>query len=247
MRITEDVHTHTFYSHGKNSIEEMTAAAVKKGLSAVHITEHGKAHWTARKMNMQRYEEMKNEIVRLRLLYPQIKIIFGLEANIISTDGDLDFTDEELALFDTVNAGFHMMAKMKNLKSYIKITLASVIFSKLKIRLFQKSFCRTCTESMICALHRYNINMITHPTSRFLIDLIRVAEACEETSTLLEINSSRSKLDASELASLKDRTVLFAAGSDAHSADRAGDFTAAEAVITESGIDLSRIVNIENK
>ena len=225
----------------------MTARAAEIGLSAIHITEHGKAHWTARKMNMQRYEEMKREIERLRPLYPQIKIVFGLEANIISVDGDLDFTDEELALFDTVNAGFHMMAKMKNLKSYIKITLASVIFTKLKIRLFHKSFRKTCTESMIRALHRYNINMITHPASRFPLDLDRLAQACEETSALLEINSSRSKLDASELSSLRNRTVLFAAGSDAHSAERVGDFADAEAAIAESGIDISRIVNAENK
>ena len=245
MKVIDDVHTHTYYSHAKNSIEEMVEKASMLGLKSIHITEHGKAHWTARKMNMNRYREMKEEIVRLRDIYPQIKIVFGVEANIISTEGDLDFTDSELELFDVVNAGFHMMARMKNIKSYLKITFAVILSHKLKIKIFNRSFRKSCTESLIKAINKYDINMITHPTSYYLIDLKRVANECEKTSTLLEINNSRKKLDSDEINSLIQTDVRFAIGSDAHSVDEVGNFENSRLIVKESGIQLERIVNIE--
>ena len=45
-RMTFDFHTHTTYSHGKGSIEDNVKEAIKKGLKAIAITDHGPGHLT---------------------------------------------------------------------------------------------------------------------------------------------------------------------------------------------------------
>jgi putative hydrolase len=242
MKLSEDYHTHTNYSHGKNTIEEMVRSAISAGLSGIYITEHGHAHHTFRKPPSA-YYEMRSEIDRLKNIYP-INIIFGVEANIISTEGDIELDSELIKVFDVINVGFHMMIKMKNLTSYRKITLPAIISQKLGIRYLDEIHKITCTRALIMALERYKIFMVTHPTSYYPIDVMAVAEVCEKTGTLLEINNSRGRLTKDDLILLKDRKVQFAIGSDAHSVTQTGSFERSLNIILESGIDLSRVVNL---
>lgn len=245
MKVVKDIHTHTLYSHGENTIEEMVKAAVNAGLEGIHITEHGNAHHTARKLTRESYSEMRAEIERLRIKYPQIEILFGVEANIISTKGDLEFSEEELKIFDVVNAGFHMMSRMKDIKSFFALTVPAVISNKLKIRVFDNKLKRNSTKAMIKCVYQYNLNMITHPGRYYHIDVVSVARACADKGTLLEINSSCGILRAVDLAKLKDSNVRFAIGSDAHSAGRVGDFAKSLEIVKESGVGADRIVNVK--
>ncbi len=245
MKLIYDPHTHTNYSHGVNTIEEMVLSAIDATMTEIHITEHGNYHLYARKITKERYMEMKNTINALREKYPQIKIVFGIEANIVSTDGDLDFSPEEMKMFDVVNMGFHVMCRMKNIRSYINIHLWYLLGYKLKIKYFQKISQKHATSAMIKALEKYDINMITHPMSNYRVDLKEVATVCEKTRTILEVNNSRCKLSLEELTSIKDMNILIAAGSDAHKKEKVGKCDDALRIIKDSGIDMNKVVNVE--
>jgi putative hydrolase len=245
MRFVYDPHTHTNYSHGDNTIEEMVVSAIEKGMTEIHITEHGNMHWYARKLRKSDFLEMRDTIISLREKYPQIKIVFGIEANIVSTDGDLDFSPEDMQIFDVVNMGFHSLCRMKNLRSYINIHLRAILAYKLRLKMFEKGSVKYCTMAEINALKKYNVNMITHPQSNYKVNLTEVAKVCEQTGTILEINNTRSRLSTEDLISIKDMNIRVACGSDAHEAENIARCTNSLRIIEESGITLDKVVNVE--
>ncbi len=245
MKLTKDMHTHTYYSHGTASIEEMVKAAVQKGLSEIHITEHGYAHYYARKLNRAKYLEMYEQIEALRIQYPQIRIVFGVEANIFSMQGDIDIKNEDLELFEVVNVGFHVMCKMKDLMSYIKIHTLAFLAYRCHLRFLQSVSEKYCTEAMVHVLDRYKIHMITHPMSNYRFDLEKVANKCVETKTILEINNSRGRLNAHEVKQIKDLDVTFVVGSDAHVPEDVGNCTKGFEIIKQSGVDIGKVLNVE--
>ena len=101
-----DYHTHTTFSHGKGSIEDNVKAAAEAGLSALAITDHGPGHLTYG-VKRSDFSVMRDEIERLKPLYPQVDIYLGVEANIVSVRNYLDVTEEETAGFDFILAGYH--------------------------------------------------------------------------------------------------------------------------------------------
>ncbi|HEV7133148.1 MAG TPA: DNA polymerase/3'-5' exonuclease PolX [Gaiellaceae bacterium] len=99
--IRGDLHTHTDWSSdGKNTLEEMVAAAVARGYDYYAITDH--SHY----LRDGRLAEQLEEIERVRKQFPKLRILAGVEAN-IRTNGEVDVPEEELALLDWVVASVH--------------------------------------------------------------------------------------------------------------------------------------------
>jgi putative hydrolase len=86
--------------------------------------------------------------------------------------------------------------------------------------------------------------MITHPMSNYPFDLRKVAEKCVETGTILEINNNRGKLNAQEVNSVMDLNIMFGIGSDAHTVEKVGSCERSFAIIRESGVPLSKVMNV---
>jgi len=78
-RMIYDHHTHTTFSHGKGSIEDNVKVAVQKGLKSIAITDHGPGHLTYG-IDRNKIKVMREEVERLKLVYPQIEILLGVEA-----------------------------------------------------------------------------------------------------------------------------------------------------------------------
>jgi DNA polymerase (family 10) len=96
-----DLHTHSHWSaDGKNTLEEMVAAALARGYEYYAITDH--SHYLRDGRLAQQLEEI--ELVRER--YPKLRILAGVEANIRS-NGEVDVPEDELALLDWVVASVH--------------------------------------------------------------------------------------------------------------------------------------------
>jgi len=96
-----DLHTHTHWSaDGKNTLEEMVAAAVERGYEYYGITDH--SHY----LRDGRLAEQLEEIEEIRARYPKLQILAGVEAN-IRTNGEVDVPEEELARLDWVVASVH--------------------------------------------------------------------------------------------------------------------------------------------
>lgn len=239
-----DYHSHTTYSHGKGSIEDNVVVALKRGLEKVAITEHGPGH-LAFGVSMNKMKEMKDEIEKLKILYPEIEIVFGVEANISTKGNFIDVKPEEMDFFDIVLAGYHygifgafsaenfLSAKMKRADN------GSVAKAK-KNSLLVKN-----TDMVIKALHTNDIFMLTHPGDKGPFDILELAKACEETDTLMEISNWHPYLDEDGIKTASKTGVKFAISSDAHTPDRIGGFMKGLKRAQNAGLDLSRIVNIE--
>ena len=121
MVIHGDYHTHTIYSSGKRNSKHATGTilenalnAKEKGLKEISITEHGFSHklYGLKRKNLQKMREERD----FAMQKTGIKIYLGVEANIISRDGDVDVKQEDLKYLDMLVVGFHSCAKPKSCK-----------------------------------------------------------------------------------------------------------------------------------
>ncbi len=96
-----DLHTHTSWSaDGKNTLEEMVAAAAARGYDYYAITDH--SHY----LREGRLAAQLEEIERMRERFPKLRILAGVEANIRS-NGEVDVAEDDLAALDWVVASVH--------------------------------------------------------------------------------------------------------------------------------------------
>lgn len=249
MKLIYDPHTHTNYSHGKNTAREMIERAHEINLSGIHITEHGYMHYHSKKHHTtaETHLRLRDEIEKCKSIYPDMDIRFGVEANVINLDGEIDVPPSFDGVYDFINVGYHMMVVMNNLKSEAELQGGVFLYKKLKVTSIEPKFCEKCTQTMLKTLDNYKINMITHPTRSYPLDIGAIAQKCEETNTLLEINSPKALLSAQQVKAvlLISDKVNFAVGSDAHRIEDVGRCETAFRIIKESGVDLKRVVNVE--
>jgi DNA polymerase (family 10) len=94
-----DMHTHTTWSDGKDSLEAMVARAVAKGYEYYAITDHSQRLRDGRMQQQDEAIDALNELAPLRILK-------GIEVN-IRANGELDMSEELLATRDWVVASVH--------------------------------------------------------------------------------------------------------------------------------------------
>ena len=107
MALLADYHTHTKYSrhhHGKGTVEDNVRAAYERGLRQVAITDHG---FNQKMYGVRRADipNVKKDIEEAKERYP-IDVLLGVEANLISSRGDIDIVDEDLDNLDILLCGF---------------------------------------------------------------------------------------------------------------------------------------------
>jgi DNA polymerase (family 10) len=199
--IKGDLHMHSTYSDGANSIEEMAREVMRLGYEYMVISDHAKSLGIANGLSIERYMAEKKEIEKLNKKYAPFKIFLGTELNILS-DGKLDFSDEELQIFDICLAGIH------------------TAFNQDKEKM---------TRRIISAVKNPFVRIIVHPTGRILngrtqfeLDLDAVFSAAKENKTVFEINASPERLDLSDLNAKKAKEqygLKLSIDTDAHSVD----------------------------
>lgn len=140
MRIFADYHTHTVYSHGKGTIEDNVKRAIEIGLEVIAITDHGPAHvfYGLRKRD---FKKMREEIDKINEKYPQIKVLMGVEANLISLEGDIDVPDELMKYLDILLMGYHEGVMPKDFRSTLQLfgkNMASKYFISLREEMREK-------------------------------------------------------------------------------------------------------------
>ncbi len=94
-----DLHTHTTWSDGKDSLEAMVAEAIHRGYEYYAICDH------SHRLRDGRLEQQAEAIDRLDAT-ASIRVLKGVEVN-IRADGGVDMSDEELASLDWVVASVH--------------------------------------------------------------------------------------------------------------------------------------------
>lgn len=240
MQIYADYHTHTLYSHGKGTIRENVDAAIRKGLKKIAITDHGPGHLTYG-VRSRELVQMRKEIDSLKKEYKNIEILFGVEANLVSLDGDIDVTKEDMSLLDILLVGFHNGTAPRNFKSAGRLYLRNYA-SKLIVPM-KKSCAEINTEAIINAVNRYKVDIVTHPGAKIPYNIQKLAEAAAKRGTALEINSGHGNMTVEYVKIAMKENVDFVINSDAHTPGRVGDFARGIQIARESGLDASRIIN----
>ena len=237
-RMTFDWHTHTVYSHGKGTIEDNVRIAHERGLREIAITDHGPGHLTYG-FSMEKVPEIRVEIQRLAGVYPDVKVLLGVEANTKYAAPYIDLSEEDKAQFDIILAGYHY-----------GLLGAGMVPNWLNGHFGwfggETSSLRVKNTAMILdALYNNKVDVLTHPGDKGPFDIEDIAKACADTGTLMEINMKHAHLTVSEIQTAMKYDVKFIIGSDAHVPEAVGAFRGSLARALEVGLDPERIVNIE--
>jgi DNA polymerase (family 10) len=194
-----DLHCHTVASDGRNSIDEMAAAAIERGLSYLAITDHSASHGFGNEVSPERLREQIELIHEANARIEGIELLAGSEVNIL-LDGSPDYDDELLAALDWVIASVH---------TSFGIGLEAM------------------TDRLVAAMEHPYIDAIGHATGRkiesrepYPLDMERVVEAAARTHTMLEINASADRRDLNDIhaRAAAEAGVPILVNTDAHSA-----------------------------
>lgn len=222
MKIAADLHTHSIASgHAFSTIQEIIAAAKKKGLEMVAITDHGPDMDGA--PNKWYFGNM--EI--LPRTYEGMRVLYGVEANIMDNEGSLDLEPYFLNKLDIILAGLHEDSLMPS-------TVAEN------------------TRAVIKAMESSYVDIIVHPGNpAYELDQEQVVLASRDLGVALEVNNSSlsvCRLGSHEycrtlLQLIKKHKTIISLGSDAHWAGQVGCFSEVFKILEESGIKEEQVLN----
>jgi len=196
--IKGDLHTHTEWSDGHDSIEELARAAQDMGYQYIAITEHSAGRGIAHGLDVERLREQVAEIKALNERLSGIRVLTGIEVD-IRADGSLDLPHEILSELDMVIAAVHSAMNQSEEKM---------------------------TRRVINAIQNPDVDMIAHPTCRLIgerepvaIDLEAVSHAAAKYNKVVEINAMPDRLDLKDTHAFRARElgVKLAIGTDSHS------------------------------
>lgn len=244
MILTADYHTHTPYSHGKNTVLENANAAKKLGLKEIGITDHGFNHLLFG-LKRKRLPDLRREIEEAKKL-TGLNVLMGMESNIISLDGETDMKKSDLVHFDIYLCGIHEVLVYKSLSDMRKIMMENYLAYKFGKRPSQRVIDNT-TKAYINVVKNNPIDILTHINYKCCCDLKAVAACCADYGTLIEINTKKRHVSGEELNLMAETGVKFVIDSDAHSADRVGDTKIAEETLADANIPPEQIVNIDGR
>ncbi len=251
IKVLGDYHTHTRYSsgfrkkgsHAIGTIEDNANEALRKGLSTLVISEHGPGHYLygLRRSNLS---IIKNEIKRLNQVFEPkgLKILLGVEANLVGIDGQLDVDEKFIKELDILLMGYHYGATPLNFKDMYGLYIQNPL-SKIGLMNENKAI-EVNTKAYLKALDNYKIDIITHPGSKAKVDIVGVAKKAGRLGTALEISSKHSELSTKNLNLIKDIDVNFYINSDAHKPEDVGNIQRGIDKAIEANIDLKRVKNI---
>jgi DNA polymerase (family 10) len=196
--IKGDLHTHTEWSDGHDSIEELALAAKDMGYQYIAITEHSGGRGIAHGLDVERLRQQVAEIKALNERLTGIYVLTGIEVD-IRADGSLDLPHEILSELDIVIAAVHSAMNQSEEKM---------------------------TRRVINAMENPDVDMIAHPTCRLIgerepiaIDLEAIFQAAAKYNKIMEINAMPDRLDLKDIHAFRARDlgVKLAIGTDTHS------------------------------
>lgn len=220
--IVGDLHVHTNLTDGLAGLDDMVAAASRRGYRYCAITDH------APQLAMQRMTRDKALAQRAKL--PElsrrhhIRLLHGSELN-IAADGSLDWDDDFLAGFDVLVASVHSD------------------FDQTREEM---------TRRLITAIEHPYVNIIGHPTTRVIgrrppidFDVEAVFAAAARTKTALEINAFPDRLDLNDelVRRARQHGAVFAIDTDAHAVPHLDYIRYGVAVAQRGWVSADQVIN----
>lgn len=195
--IKGDLHMHTTWSDGANSLKEMIEACVAKSYQYMVITDHSQYLKVANGLTPERLKEQNGLIRETNEQYPAIEVLSGTEMDILP-DATLDFDDELLKQLDFVIASIHSSFQQPQ---------------------------EQIMERILTAMKNPYVHMIAHPTGRIVgqrdgydPDVEQILDWAKEYGKIVELNASPYRLDLAVpyLVMAQEKGVPVAINTDAH-------------------------------
>jgi DNA polymerase (family 10) len=225
-----DLHMHSDWTDGNNSIEEMAKAAHKMGYQYIAICDHSPTVGITNGLTPQRLKKHNEEIDKLNEKMSRAKgnmnfrILKGIEVDIRS-NGQLDFEDDILKRLDIVVAAVHTK------------------FTQNKEEM---------TKRIIKAIENLHVDIFAHPTGRLIgkreayqVDMDKLMDACKANDKALELNAYPERLDLSDLncRKAKEKGVKIAISTDAHGENHLDWITFGVATARRGWIEPEDVIN----
>jgi len=194
------IHSHSNWSDGAYTIEQMADELIKMGFEYLVISDHSKAAYYANGLTEQRIKQQHEYIDGLNHKLAPFKIYKSIECDILS-DGSLDYSNKILSTFDLVIASIHSNLDMDEDKAMMRL---------------------------MGAITNPYVAILGHMTGRRLlkrkgypVDHKTIIDACSQHNIVIEINSSPQRLDVDWrwVAYALEKNILLSINPDAHSLD----------------------------
>jgi len=223
-----DLHVHSNWSDGSAPIEEMMLAARDLGHEYCALTDHSPRLRVANGLSPERLREQLDVIDEIRDLVAPMRILTGIEVDILD-DGSLDQEDDLLERLDVVVASVHSKLSMD---------------------------APSMTRRMLNAVANPHTDVLGHCTGRLVtggrgvrpeskFDAEKVFTACRDNGTAVEINSRPERRDPpTRLLNLAfDIGCLFSIDTDSHAPGQLEFLGYGAQRALDAGVPAERIVN----
>lgn len=198
--ITAIIHSHSKWSDGSNTLEEMANAAIAKDLQYLVISDHSKTAFYANGLQVERVLAQHQEIDELNKKLAPFKIFKSIESDILN-DGSLDYDEDILQQFDLIIASIHSNLSMTEDKAMLRL---------------------------IKAIENSYTTILGHVTGRLLlsrngypVNHQKIIDACAKNNVVIELNAHPRRLDIdwTFINAALEKNVLISINPDAHSID----------------------------
>jgi DNA polymerase (family 10) len=211
------IHSHSNWSDGVNTIEEMANDLIRKGFEFLVISDHSKSAFYANGLTVERIREQHRYIDELNNNLKPFKIFKSIECDILN-DGSLDYTNDILATLDLVITSVHSNLKMNEEKAMARL---------------------------LNAIKNPFTTILGHMTGRLLlsrngypVDHKKIIDACAENHVAIELNAHPRRLDIDWrwIDYALEKNVLISIDPDAHSVDGFDDIKYGVLVAQKGGL-----------
>ena len=222
--IRGDLHSHTTWSDGRASAEEMGRAAMERGYAYLAICDHTPAVGAVRGLTGDDVRRQAEEIAAANEVLAPFRVLRGIECDILP-DGRLDLPDDVLSELDWVQASVHGGQRMPRAEM---------------------------TRRVVEALRNPSVRCLSHPKGRYInrrpenaLDLDAVFEVALEQDVALEVNGLPDRLDLSgeHVREALRAGVKIVCSTDAHSVRGLGNMQFAVATARRGGATAADVLN----
>ncbi|MBC7720804.1 MAG: DNA polymerase/3'-5' exonuclease PolX [Pedobacter sp.] len=211
------IHSHSKWSDGTNTLEEMSKAAMAKGYEYLVISDHSKTAFYAQGLPVEKVIAQHQQIDELNAKIAPFKIFKSIESDILG-DGSLDYDNNILNSFDIVIASIHSNLKMTEEKAMLRL---------------------------INAIENPYTSILGHMTGRLLlsragypVNHIKIIDACAANNVVIELNAHPRRLDIDWrwIKHALNKNVLLSINPDAHNIEGYNDCRFGVLVAQKAGL-----------
>jgi putative hydrolase len=219
-----DTHCHTISSgHAYSTIIEVAETAGEKGLKLIAMTDHGPAMPGGPHIFHINNQKVIPDYIK------GVRVLKGVEANIMDFEGRLDLPEKTLKNLDIVIASLHDVC----------IAPGNI---------------EENTNALMKAMQNPYVDIIAHPGNPYYpIDIDKLVQCAYDTGTLIEINNSSfigSRKGSAEncrriAAKASEKGIMLVAGSDCHICYDVGKFNKVEEIFEEIAMPEELVINTD--